>query len=77
MNLSYLKQYCIAKSREYPALKDDISDIYYLANDEIEDGNSEQAECYSAINSIDELIEDHIKKISELKLELKQLTRKS
>lgn len=73
MNLRLLKQYCINKIQEYPMLKEEISDFYYLAKDEIEEGGSEVHECNLAINSIDTLIIEHIAKIKELELELKQL----
>lgn len=73
MNMHYLKRYCQEKINEYPTLKEDIADFYYLANDEIEQGGSEMHETDLAIESINQLIEDYIEKIKDLELELKQL----
>jgi hypothetical protein len=58
MNFEYLKQFCIDKIAEYPNLKSEILDFFYLAKDEIEDGGSEAHEVELAISSINELIED-------------------
>lgn len=76
MNLRLLKQYCINKIQEYPMLKEEISDFYYLAQDEIDEGGSEVHECNLAVSSIDTLISEHNTKIKELELELKQLKGK-
>jgi hypothetical protein len=43
---------------ENPDLKDQISDFYYLALDEIEDGESETHECEMAYKDIIELIKE-------------------
>jgi len=73
MNLNYLKHYCQEKANEYPILKEDFADFYYLANYEIQEGGSEMHETSLAIQSIDEAIEDYIEKIKDLELQLKQL----
>jgi hypothetical protein len=44
---------------ENPDLKEQISDFYYLALDEIEDGESETHECELAYNDIMELIKEN------------------
>jgi len=46
---------------ENPDLKEQISDFYYLALDEIEDGESETHECELAYNDIMELIKENQK----------------
>jgi hypothetical protein len=38
MNLRLLRKYCIEKIRKYPMLKDEISDHFFLAKDEVEEG---------------------------------------
>lgn len=58
MNLDYLKGFCREKIAEHPELKEQIVDLYYLAQDEIEEGGSESNEVELAISSIDELIEN-------------------
>lgn len=73
MNLRLLKQFCISKIHEYPMLKEEISDFFYLAQDEIQEGGSDVHECNLAVSSIDTLIREHNAKINELELELKQL----
>jgi hypothetical protein len=73
MNLRLLRKYCIEKIRKYPMLKDEISDHYFLAKDEVEEGGSELHECSLAISSIHDMIDYHEKRINELELELKLL----
>jgi len=58
MDKTYLKVYAIAKIKEHPQLKEQISEFYYLALNEIEDGGSEANEVALAISSIDALIEE-------------------
>lgn len=60
MDKTYLKVYAINKIKEYPQLKEQISDFYYLAIDEINEGGSESHEVQLAINSIDELIKENV-----------------
>ena len=56
MTLQELKTYAEKMSAKYPQLDDEIRDLYFLAQDEIEDGGSEAHECELAVGSIDELI---------------------
>lgn len=44
---------------ENPEIKEQISDFYYLALDEIEDGQSEMHECNMAYNDMLELVKEH------------------
>lgn len=57
-DLTNLKKFAIEKSKEYPELKEDIYDLVYLAEDEIEQGGSITHECELAHNSIVELIQN-------------------
>jgi hypothetical protein len=59
MNKQYLKQFCLDKIAEYPDLKSEITDFYFLAMDDMYDGGSEMHEVESAINSINELINEN------------------
>jgi hypothetical protein len=59
MNQQYLKQFCLDKIAEYPDLKSEITDFYFLAMDDMYDGGSEMHEVESAINSINELINEN------------------
>jgi hypothetical protein len=56
MNLRLLRKYCIEKIRKYPMLKDEISDHFFLAKDEVEEGGRVRvtSECSLAISSIQE-----------------------
>lgn len=58
MNLKQLAKYCKEKIELFPNLKRDILDFYSLANDEVEEGESEDNECELAVSSIDELIKE-------------------
>jgi hypothetical protein len=79
MNLRLLRKYCIEKIRKYPMLKDEISDHFFLAKDEVEEGGSELHECSVALLSVqyikrhDRQENYHEKRIKELELELKLL----
>jgi len=44
---------------ENPEIKEQISDFYYLALDEIQDGQSETHECSMAYNDMLELVKEH------------------
>ena len=59
MNLNYLKGFCEEKIAEYPELKEQIVDLYHLAQDEIEEGGSTFQEVGLAIESINQLIEEN------------------
>jgi len=56
MTLSDLKKYAEGVSKQYPQIDDEVRDLFFLAQDEIEDGGSEAHECELAVGSIDELI---------------------
>ena len=58
MTLSELKNYAEGISKTYPQLDDEVRDLYFLAEMEVEDGESETNECELAIGSIKELIAD-------------------
>ncbi len=59
MNLDYLKEFCEEKIAEHPELKEQIVDLYYLAQDEIHEGGSTFQEVGLAIESINQLIEEN------------------
>ena len=58
MTLSNLKTYAEGISRQYPQLDDEVRDLYFLAEMEVEDGESENNECELAIGSIKQLISE-------------------
>lgn len=58
MTLANLKQYAEGISKQYPQLDDEVRDLYFLAEMEVEDGESETNECELAIGSIKELLTD-------------------
>lgn len=58
MTLTDLKQYAEGISKTYPQLDDEVRDLYFLAEMEVEDGESETNECELAIGSIKQLIAD-------------------
>ena len=56
MTLENLKKYAEGMSNTYPDLDDNIRDLYFLAEMEVEDGESETNECELAIRDIKQLI---------------------
>ena len=58
MTLANLKKYAEGISKTYPQLDDEVIDLYFLAEMEVEDGESETHECELAIGSIKELISE-------------------
>ena len=56
MQLSELKAYAEKLSNENPDHDEAIRDLYFLAQDEVESGESEQHECELAISEMDQLI---------------------
>ena len=56
--MKYFKEFVNEKINQYPNLKMEILDFFWLCVDEIHDGGSEQHEINLAINSINELIEN-------------------
>ncbi len=53
-------EYARKRIEQYPELKQDIVDLYYLAKEEIEDGNSEQNEVSLGYNSIEDIIKGNV-----------------
>ena len=58
MTIQELRQETRKFIAENPNLKDEISDFYYLAVSEIEEGGSESHECDLAYNDMVELIKE-------------------
>jgi hypothetical protein len=57
--MNEFKQFVNEKINQYPSLKMEILDFFWLAVDEIHDGGSQPHEISLAINSINELIEEN------------------
>lgn len=58
MNLDYLVQRIREVVGVHPELKPDLYEFYQMAQDEINDGESEEHEVELALNSIKELLEE-------------------
>jgi uncharacterized UPF0160 family protein len=58
MSIKDLTEYCMDMIKLYPKLKDEIEDLYVLALDEIEAGESQHNECELAFCSIKQLIQN-------------------
>lgn len=56
--MKHFKEFVNEKINQYPNLKMEILEFFWLCADEIHDGGSEQHEINLAINSINELIEN-------------------
>lgn len=56
MTLSELKTYAEDMSNRYPDYSDQIRDLYFLACDEVESGESEANECELAVSDIESLV---------------------
>lgn len=56
MQLTELKIYAEKLSKENPDHDTEIRDLYFLAHDEVESGESEQHECQLALSDMDQLI---------------------
>ena len=56
MTLSELKTYAEDMSNRYPDHSDQIRDLYFLACDEVEAGESEANECELAVSDIESLV---------------------
>ena len=56
MTLQELKTYAEGVSRQFPEIDEEVRDLYFLAEMEVEDGESETNECELAIRDIDELV---------------------
>lgn len=53
-------EYARKRIEQYPELKQDIVDLYYLTKEEIEDGNSEQNEVSLGYQSVEDLIKGNV-----------------
>lgn len=60
MTLQELKTYAEDMSNRYPELNDQIRDLYFLAEMEVEDGESEDHECELAYSDIEQLVEEFV-----------------
>jgi len=57
MTLQELRAKSIELTKQYPQYEDQIRDLFFLAQDEIEEGGSEAHECELAISDMEYLIE--------------------
>lgn len=57
MTLQELRTKSIELVKQYPQYEDQIRDLFFLAQDEIEEGGSEAHECELAISDMEYLIE--------------------
>lgn len=67
MNRKIVTDFANKMIQEYPVLKHDIIDFVTLAIDEIDEGSSPLHEWELAYNSIEELVQEHIKSIEDEK----------
>ena len=67
MTLENLKKYAEGMSNTYPDLNDEIRDLYFLAEMEVESGESQTHECELAIHDIKQLISDWDKIVQQMK----------
>lgn len=56
MTLQELRTKSIELVKQYPQYEDQIKDLFFLAQDEIEQGGSEDHECELAISDMEYLI---------------------
>jgi len=56
MTLENLKKYAEGISKQYPQIDEEVRDLYFLAEMEVEDGESENNECELAMRDIKELV---------------------
>jgi hypothetical protein len=56
MNLTILREKTKDLISQYPAYSEELTDLYHLALDEIEDGSSESHECNLAYSDMLEII---------------------
>lgn len=57
-NTQELKQFVIENCKNYPDLKEQIVDLYWLCLTEISEGGSEISEVHRCVNDIEEIIEE-------------------
>jgi len=58
MTLQELKIKSIELAKQHPHYEDQIRDLFFLAQDEIDDGGSESHECELAISDMESLVMD-------------------
>lgn len=65
MSLYGLRTFCAHIMHQHPNLKDQVIDIYRLAVDDVEDGDSEDHACELAINDLKQLVENNRGAVAE------------
>lgn len=58
MTLQQLRERSLELVKQYPQHEDEIRDLFFLAQDEIEEGGSEAHECELAISDMEYLVEN-------------------
>jgi hypothetical protein len=66
MNIQTLNQEANRIIKEIPSLEDEVRDLFELAMTEIEEGGSESHECQLAINDMEELVKEHMRRTHTL-----------
>jgi hypothetical protein len=61
MSIKQLADYCLGMIQEFPALENEIKDLFQLALDEIEQGESSPHECQMCYMSIEGEIQEYLK----------------
>ena len=56
MDLEIFKAKCIEVIKVYPHLRSEVGDLFQLAEDEIEDGGSEEHECELGMQALVDLM---------------------
>lgn len=59
MRLDQLANHCLEMIQEFPAIENEIKDLFQLAVDEIEQGESEPHECEMCYMAIEEEIQEY------------------
>jgi hypothetical protein len=62
MRLGQLSNHCLAMIQEFPGIENEIKDLFQLALDEIEQGESEPHECEMCYMAIEGEIHEHLYK---------------
>jgi hypothetical protein len=58
MTLQQLRERSLELVKQYPQHEDEIRNLFFLAQDEIEEGGSEAHECELAISDMEYLVEN-------------------
>ena len=67
MKLENLKKYCEGMSNTYPDLEDEIRDLYFLAETEVQGGEPEYMECEKCVSDVKALIADWDKEVKDMR----------